>query len=107
MVNGRNVFDKLIENDLKTYDNIQKIATGKGDDFITGYLLDYLYFKEYYKLIAMYLRKTIQQINFIENRDGDGNRTIFLTVEEVKYFRFFTRNHESTVTVFCFNIILV
>ena len=39
-----------------TYDNIQKIATGQGDDCTTGCLLDYDYFKENYKLIAIDLR---------------------------------------------------
>ena len=40
MIDGRNVFDQPIKNDLKTYDNIRKIETGQGDDFTTGYLLD-------------------------------------------------------------------
>ena len=50
MINGRNFFDQTIKNDLRTNDNIRKIARGQGDDCTTGYLLDYLYFKEYYKL---------------------------------------------------------
>ena len=29
---------------MKTYDNIQKIATGQGDNYTTGCLLDYNYF---------------------------------------------------------------
>ena len=37
--------------DMRTYDNIQK--TGQGDDYTTGCLLDYTYFKEHYKLISM------------------------------------------------------
>ena len=41
MIDGRNVFDQPIKNDLKTYDNIRKIETGQGDDFTTGYVLDY------------------------------------------------------------------
>ena len=40
MIDGRNVFDQPIKNDLKIYDNIRKIETGQGDDFTTGYLLD-------------------------------------------------------------------
>ena len=34
-------------------DEIRKIATGKGDDYITGCLLDYQYFKDHYQLIAV------------------------------------------------------
>ena len=29
MINGRNFFDQPIKNDLKTYDNIRKTATGQ------------------------------------------------------------------------------
>ena len=46
MINGRNFFNQTIKNDLTIYDNIQKIATGQGDDYATGYLLDYPYFKK-------------------------------------------------------------
>ena len=46
MINGRNFLDLPIKNDLKTYDNIRKIATGQGDDYTTGCLLDYHYFKK-------------------------------------------------------------
>ena len=41
MFNGRNFFDQPIKNDLKTYDNIRKIATGQGDDYTTGCLVNY------------------------------------------------------------------
>ena len=41
----------------KTYENIRKIATGKGDNSTTGCLLDYPYFKEYYKMIAIDLSR--------------------------------------------------
>ena len=53
MIDGINFFDKPIKNDLKTYDNIRKIATGQSHDYTTGCLLDYVYFKNYYKLIAI------------------------------------------------------
>ena len=52
IINRRNFFDHTIKNDLRTYDNIRKAATGQGDDYKTGCLLDYPYFKQYYKLIA-------------------------------------------------------
>ena len=41
MIDGRNSFDQSIKNDLKTYDNITKIATRQEDDYTTGCLLDY------------------------------------------------------------------
>ena len=46
-------FDQTVNNNLITYDSIQKIATGQGDDYTTGCLLDYNYFKDYYKIIAI------------------------------------------------------
>ena len=52
MIVGQNFFDQPVKNDLGTYDNMQKIETDQGDDYTTGCQLDYLYFKEYYKMIA-------------------------------------------------------
>ena len=75
MIDGRNFFDQPLKNNLITYDNIQKIATGQGDDYTTGCLLDYNYFNNYYEMIAIDLseqqalnadEKTMQQINLQE-----------------------------------------
>ena len=41
MVDGKNVFNHPLKNDLTTYENILKIVTGQGDDCTTGSLLDY------------------------------------------------------------------
>ena len=57
MIDGRNFFDQPIKNDIRTYKNIRKITTGQGDDYTTGCLLDCNYFKKYYKMIAIDLRK--------------------------------------------------
>ena len=46
MIDGKNVFDQPINSHLKTYENIRRIATGKGDDYTTGCLLDYSYLKK-------------------------------------------------------------
>ena len=48
MIDGQNFFDQPIRINLITYDNILTIATGQGDDYTTGCLLDYIYFKNYY-----------------------------------------------------------
>ena len=45
MIEGEIFSDQAIKNDLRTYDNTQKVATGRGDDYTTGCLLDYIYFK--------------------------------------------------------------
>ena len=57
MIDGRNVFDQPVKNNLITYDNIRKTVTGQGDDYTTGCLLDYNYCDKYYKMIAIDLSK--------------------------------------------------
>ena len=57
MIDGKNFFDQPINSDLKTYENIRKIATGQGDDYTNGCLLDYSYFKDHYKMVAIDLSK--------------------------------------------------
>ena len=93
MIDSRNFFDQAINSMSKTYENIRKIATGKGDDYTTGCLLDYSYFKENYKMIAVDLSRqneldadprAIQQINCTANLDRAGNTTIFFIIEEAK-----------------------
>ena len=53
MIDGRNVFDQLINSMNKTYENVTRIFTGRRDGYTTGCLLDYFYFRENYKLIAI------------------------------------------------------
>ena len=93
VIDGKNFFDQAMKNNKVTYENIRKIATGKGDDYTTGCLLDYTYFKKYYKMIAIDLSKQqaldagprkIQQINFTANLDRDGNTRFYFILEEVK-----------------------
>ena len=47
MIDGENIFDQSIKNNLRTYDKIQKVVTGQGDDYTTCCSLDYPYFKEH------------------------------------------------------------
>ena len=56
MIVGKFLFDKPVKNDLRAY-NIRKIVLCQGVDHITGYLLDYSYFKEHYKMTATDLSK--------------------------------------------------
>ena len=93
VINGENFFDQPIKNNKITYDNIRKIVTGCGDDYTTGCLLDYPYFIETYKMIAVDLSKqkaldfdpkAIQQINFTANLDRVGNTRVYFILEEAK-----------------------
>ena len=91
MINGENFFDQPIQDDKVTYENVRKIATGKGDDNTTGCLLDYQYFRDNYKMIAVDLSRqqaldadprAIQQINFPVNLDSAGDTRVYFILEE-------------------------
>ena len=93
MINGENFFDQPIKDNKVTYKNIRKIATGKGDDYTTGCLLDYTYFRDNYKVIAVDLSRqqaldadprAIQQINFTANLDRAGDTRVYFILEESK-----------------------
>ena len=91
MIDEKNLFDQPIKNNEITYETIRKIATSQGDDYTTCCLLDYAYFKDVYKMIAIDLSKqkavdadpkATQQINFTSNLDRAGKTRIFFIVEE-------------------------
>ena len=93
MIDEKNCFDQPVKNDKITYENIRKVATGQGDDYTTGCLLDYTYLKKYYKMIATDWSKqqaldadpkAIQQINFTANLDSGGNTRFYFILEEAK-----------------------
>ena len=114
MIDGRNLFDRPINSMTKTYENIRRIATGQRDDYTTGWLLDYSYFKENYKSIAIDLTKqhaldadprAIQQINLTTNIGRAGNTTMFFITEGAKKicFGLFTRNCQNFVNAIPLN----
>ena len=47
MIDEKNFFDQPLKNNKVTFENIRKLDTGQGDDYTTGCLLDYIYFKNY------------------------------------------------------------
>ena len=110
MIDGKNFLEQPVKNNLRAYDSIQKIAAGQGDDYTIGCLLDYHYFKDYYKMIAVDLieqqafdddPKTIHKINFTVNlaRDPIANTTFFI-IEEARVLRYFVRNGKSIPILF-------
>ena len=73
IIDGRNFYDNPIESDIEKYRELKKVMIGKGEDYTTGSLLDFDYFKKHYKLVAVDLSKqkeldadprAIQQIEF-------------------------------------------
>ena len=78
---------KQFPNSIQKIDSIHKIAIGQEDDYTTACLLDYIYFKSYYKMIATDLSKqqgrdadakSIQQTNFTGNLTQEA--TIFFII---------------------------
>ena len=72
---------------------LEKLLLVKGDDYTTGCLLCYSYFKDHYRMIAIDLTKqqvldsdpgATHQINFTGNLDRIRNTTMFFIIEEVK-----------------------
>ena len=53
LIDGRNLYDQPISDQIRKYDGIRKVARRQGGDYTTGCLLDYQYFKDHYQLIAV------------------------------------------------------
>ena len=90
-IDGRNFYDQSINDLIKHSDEVTKISTGQCDDYTTGCLLDFAYFKKNYKIIAVDLNKqkaldrdlkAIQQITFT-GKTGNTNR-IYYVLEQSK-----------------------
>ena len=93
-IDVRNFYDQNISDDSKKYEELRKVMTGRGEDYTTGSLLEYDYWKKNYKLICCDLSKqkvldsntkANQHDEFIYKLDntrnvGGGNRAQILTV---------------------------
>ena len=56
-IDEQNFYDQPVKNDLRTSDIVRKIAICQGDDCSTACPLDYNYFNNYHKMIAIDLNK--------------------------------------------------
>ena len=73
---------------IKQYDEVRKVSTGQGDDYMAGCLLDFAYFEENYRLIAADLSKqkaldadsrAIQQTIFTDKkRSAAANTSVII-----------------------------
>ena len=112
MIDRKNFLDWPLKSNIRTYEQIQKIATGQWDDFTTGCLLDYDYVKSYLKRRAIDLSKqqaldadlkATQQINFTGNLEN--NLSIFILSKMPKAALDFSQGTvKEMVILFCFNI---
>ena len=91
IIDGRNFYDNPIESDIEKYRELKKVMIEKGEDYTTGSLLDFNYFKKHYILVAVDLCKqkeldadprAIQQIKF--KYMLRTNSTIYWVLEKSK-----------------------
>ena len=91
IIDGRNFYYNPIESDIEKYRELKKVLIGKGEDYTTGFLLDFNYFLKHYKLVAVDLSKqkeldadprAIQQIEFKYRLQTDS--TIYWVLEKSK-----------------------
>ena len=79
---GKTFFDQPVKSNIKTFDNIEKIAIGLEDDYTTACIIAYPYFKDHYMIAAIDVTKkqafnagpkTTQQIHFAWNMEQNLN----------------------------------
>ena len=84
LIDGKNFFDLPVKNEQEAYKKI--IEMSKNNDFTTGNLLDFAYFKENYRLIVIDLSKQTwlkdpQQNKFICKLESQNNgATMFFVI---------------------------
>ena len=91
LIDGNPFFELPVKNIEETYEKISQISDDNGY-FTRGNLLDFNYFKEHYKMIAIDLSKQIalenkdtkQQINFIGTLDRDEGVTMFFIIKKTR-----------------------
>ena len=86
LIDGKSFFDLPVKNEEEAYEKIIEISNN--NVYTTGNLLDFAYYKENYRLIAIDLSKQTklkdrQQINFIGKVEGQNNGiTVFFIIEK-------------------------
>ena len=81
---GKSLFNLPVKNEEETYEKI--IEMSNNNDYTTGNLLNFAYFKKTYKLITIDLSKQTklkdpQQINFIGKLEEDYGATMFFVIK--------------------------
>ena len=103
MIDGKQFFEIPVKNKGEVYEPI--IETSKNNDYTTGNLLNYEYFKDHYQLIAIDLSKQTElensdlkrQISF-NGRLEENNATMFYIIEKKEETTFdFTQNSVTVV----------
>ena len=97
LIDGKSFFDLPVKNEEEAYEKI--IEMSRNNDYTTGNLLDFAYFKKNYRLIAIDLSKQTKlkyplQIDFIGKLEGQNNGATMLFIiekSEGTTFEFFSK----------------
>ena len=90
LIDGRSFFDFPVKNEEEAYEKI--IGMSNNNNYTTSNLLDFAYYKDNYKLIAIDLSKQTkikdpEQINFIGKiEEQDNGVTMFFIIERSEEF---------------------
>ena len=103
LIDGKSFFDMPIKNEEETYEQIIEMV--RNNDYTIGNLLDYKYFLEHVKLIAIDLNKQIelenpdlkQQINFIGRLERNEGAKTFLIIEKSEETTFEFSQNSTTI----------
>ena len=100
LIDGKSFFDLPVKNEEEAYEKI--IDMSNNNDYTTGNLLDFAYFKKNYKLIAIDLSKQTklkdpQQINFIGKLSRNTGATMFFIIEKSEETTFNFSQNSATI----------
>ena len=101
LIDRKSFFDLPVKNEEEAYEKI--IDMSNNNDYTTGNLLDFVYFKKNYKLIATVLSKQTklkdpQQINFTGKLLRNTGATVFLIIEKSEETTFNFLQNSATIT---------
>ena len=100
LIDGKSFFDLPVKNEEEAYEKI--IDMSNNNDYTTGNLLDFAYFKENYRLIAIDLSKQTklkdpQQISFIGKLLNRHGATMFFIIEKSEETTFNFSQNSATI----------
>ena len=100
MIDAKSFFDLPVKNEEEAY--VKIIDMSNNNDYTTGNLLDFAYFKKNYKLIAIDLSKQTklkdpQQISFIGKLDKNNGAKMFFIIEKSEEITFNFSQNSATI----------
>ena len=100
LIDGKRFFDLPVKSEEEACEKI--IEMSNSNDYTTGNLVDFAYFKENYRLITTDLSKQTkikepQQINFIGKLEKDNGATMFFVIKKSEETTFKFSQNSATI----------